>query len=416
MKLRHSIVLAAVCYSGAIAPVLADCAGASVAEVKESYAAGQRHEREGKLAAALFAYHAATEYTCEANPVASAAAQRAAALAPKVAGEFEKKRDFERAFDAYNAGGHYASADRALMALVRAKPDDPSAFEKARSALEYRMSPAFQSNNEVAIATVGPYKTDPALLPEVLTMPAKGVERALQKEKAAFNEQYLREFVQLIQSQPDDPTDMAAMQRAAAAHQAFAQKWPSEPIEASRDAFSLVHRWMVASPDRAWGEKIDVQRKQLLEQRVATLTRNYAGAPKLLEAAIDYLGALNLEDAVFRTRMAAIHTQAERLGDEASAKQRYNLAAEYYGVARQDEKAQAARDKMQQIAMAKMQPQIDQARQNDEAMKQQLSDPAKVKAMQEQAEAMRKSLEAQQKANAQSNKKKADDLEAELGM
>ena len=108
--------------------------------------------------------------------------------------------------------------------------------------------------------------------------------------------------------------------------------------------------------------------------------------------------------------------QAAKLGDEASAKQRFGLAADYYGVAREEQKAQAARDKQQKLAMARMQPSIDQMQKQAEQMRAQFSDPQKVKEMQEQARAMQKQLQARQQANAKPNAGKADDLEKELGL
>jgi hypothetical protein len=191
----------------------ADCAGASVKEVKQSYATAQQLDRAGKLREALGAYVAAQEYTCESNPIAGPAAQRAAQIALPLGQEAEKRKDFDAAFQIYQDGGHYAAADRALMALVRSKPDDPSAFSRAREALQYHGSAAFQSNNKVQLGVTGAYKSDPKNLEDVLRMPPVGAERALKAEMAAWNEQYLRELTDQVQARPEDMTDMAAVQR-----------------------------------------------------------------------------------------------------------------------------------------------------------------------------------------------------------
>jgi hypothetical protein len=408
--------VAIACFA-ASANALADCAAdATVADVRASYAKGQQLERDGKLPGAFLAYVAAQEYTCDPNPVEADAARRAAPLAATLGAEQEKKGHFEKAFDIYDNGGRYADADRALMALVRANPDSTYVFGRARSALENRALPAFHSNNKVRLAVTGAYHPDAKHLAEVLAMPAKGAERAFQKEAAAFNEQYLREFVQVTQSTPDDATDFEAMQAAQARFTAFAQKWPNDPLKASRDALSLAQSWASAAPDKAVSEKIEAQRKQVLEQRVATLLGKYAGAPKLIEAAIDYQLAVNLDYEVNQQRVAAIKSQAARLGEDAEKRQRLMLAAEYYSVADQREKAQAVRDRQQQQAMARMQPTMDAMQKHAAELQKQYSDPEKIKAMQAQAEAMRKSLEQQQQANAKTNAKRADDLEKELGM
>jgi hypothetical protein len=417
MSSQHIRLLIAFACFAAGSNALADCAAdATPAGTRAAYNKGLQLEREGKLPGAFLAYVDAQEYTCDANPVESDAARRAAALAGPLGSAAEKKGDFEKAFGIYDAGGHYAAADRALMALVRANPDSPYVFGKARSELEHRALPAFHSNNKIRLAVTGAYHPDPKNLAEVLAMPARGAERAFQKEAAAFNEQYLHEFVELTQSTPDDPTDFEAMQAAQNRFRLFAQKWPNDPLKASRDALSLAHSWGAAANDQALSDRIEAQRKRTLEQRIAILTQNYNGAPKLIEAAISYQLAINLEHNVSQQRVAAIKAQAGKLGDEAQAKQRYLLASEYYAVADQDAKAQAARDQQQQLAMARMQPTMDAMQEQAQELQKQFSDPEKVKAMQEQARALQQSLQEQQQADARSNAKRADDLEKELGM
>ncbi|MFL6575789.1 MAG: hypothetical protein ACJ8MR_04190 [Povalibacter sp.] len=422
MKTKLSIAVLAVLCLGAATTVLADCAADStVAQTKQRYVKAQQLESAGNLEAAFGAYVGAQDYTCEPNPVEAAAAQRAAALASKLGAVAEKSGNFEKAFHIYNDGGQYAAADRALMAWVRANPDDPSVFKTAREAFDYRSLPAFAANNKVRLGVTGAYQPDSKNIAEVLAMPEKGAERAFRNEVSLFNEDFLRAYVQRIQARPDDATDMAAVQAYASAQQAFAQKWSKftteAPLKGSLRALELVQTWATATNDRTLGEKIEAQRNQRLQQRATTLVKNYSGAPDLLEAAIDYQMAVRSEnDAGKQTQVAAIKTQAGQLGDAANAKQRYELAVEYYDLADQDAKAQATRDTQQKLAMAKMQPQMDQAQKYADQLKKEYSDPAKVQAMREQALAMQKSLQEQQKANAKTNAKKADDLEKELGL
>jgi uncharacterized membrane protein (DUF106 family) len=121
---------------------------------------------------------------------------------------------------------------------------------------------------------------------------------------------------------------------------------------------------------------------------------------------------LQPDDATREARVATIRQQAAKLGDEAAAQQRLGLAADYYRVARLDDKAQQMRDQQQQLAMSRMQPSIDAARRQAEELQKAFSDPQKIKELQEQARQIQKALEAQQRANANS----ADDLERELGI
>ena len=422
MKTNLSAAIVAVLCLGASATAFADCAANStVAQTQQRYARAQQLESAGDLEGAFQAYVGAQDYTCDPNPVEAVAAQRAAPLGLKLGAAAEKNGNFEKAFRIYDDAGQYAAAERALMAWVRANPDSPSVYGAAREAFDYRTLPAFAANNKVRLSVTGTYQPDPKNIAEVKAMPAKGAERALQSESAMFNEDYLRGYVQQIQSRPDDASDTATVQSWMNSQQAFAQKWSKfsagEPLEGSLRALDLAARWASSTSDDALREKIEAQHDARLEQRAATLVKSYAGAPNLLKAAIAYSMALRgKDDAAKQSQVAAIKSQASQLGDAANARQRFALAADYYDLADQDAKAQAARDQAQKAAMARMQPQIDNAQKQAEEMQKQFSDPAKVEAMRQQALAMQKNLQEQQKAKDKTNAKKADDLEQELGL
>lgn len=395
----------------------ADCAAdATIAETKRHFTRAQELERAGKQREALAAYVAAQDYTCEANPVELPAAQRAAALALPLAQTAERQKDFDTAHRLYEDGGHYAASDRALIALVRAKQDDPSVYSRAREIFAYRASPAFQSNNKVRLGVTGAYAIEPSILAEIDALPAAAAERAFKAEAAAFNEQYLREYVELIQTRPEDTTDQAAVQRYGAQLQAFHQRWPNDPLAASRAALDLAHAWSAATNNRSLADKLAAKRRERLEQRVLTLTRSFQRAPEFLDAAIDYQMSVPIEDDAKQARVTSIRNQAAQLGDKAMSQQRLGLAAEYYGVARLDAKAERAREQQREAAMAKMQPSIDAMRKQAEELQKAFSDPQKVQEMQAQARAAQQAMQARQQANAKNNAKQADELEKELGL
>lgn len=417
LKLRNAVL--ALCIFATMSMTFkanADCAGASVETTKKSYARAQELDRAGKAREALGVYVAAQEYTCEPNPVELPAAQRAAALALPLARAAEQANDFDLAYRLYDDGAHFAASDRALLAFVRSKPDDPSVYSRAREIFEYRASPAFQSNNKVRLGVTGAYVANPQLLAEVQTMPGAGAERAFKSEAAAFDEQYLREYVELIQHRPEDQTDTAALQKYGTTLQAFHRRWPNDPLEASRDALSLAHAWSSVTNDRALAEKIAAKRRERLEQRILTITRSFYRAPELLDAALDYQFAVHIDTAAREARAQAIRNQAAMLGDEALAQKRLGLAADYYRVARLEAKEASAREQQRQLAMTKMQPTIDEMQKQAAAMQQAFNDPQKVKEMQEQARQMQRAIQAQQQTNAKSNAKGAAELEKELGL
>jgi len=415
LTLPHSL-LAVACLI-AMGNAFGDCAADyNTLDTKRSYAEGQQFERTGNPRSALAKYVVAQSYTCETNPVEIDAAKHAAALSLPLGAAAEKKGDLQAAFDFYDAGGHYAAADRALMGLLRANPDDPAFFSKAREILENRALPAFASNNEIRLGAAGAYRPDPKDLAALLAMPATGVQRALQKEAGIVSDAYLRETVQLVQLIPDDPTDTAAMQKAMQAQQAIMQKYTTDPLKESRATLDLVHRWSAVTTDATLSQKFVSQLAERREQRASSLAQKYSGAPPLLQAAIDYYGGEGSEQSVMAARVPLIRAQALRLGDAAMAGKRYTLAASYYEVADADAKADAAREEQRRMAMNKMQPAVDQMKKQAEALRKEYSDPAKIQAMREQAQAAQARLKQQQQDNARTGAKRADELEKELGL
>jgi hypothetical protein len=423
MKLALSFA-AFVIVSFPVGQALADCPGPNAADKKRVYQQALAFDKQGKPEQALRAYREAEGYVCENfNPVEADAAKRAAPLGLALGSAAEKTGNAQLAYELYDAGGHFAHADRMYMIVTRTKADEPSAFQAAREYFDTRSIESFQTNNAAAIKASGAYKPDPKLVAEVMAMPTQGFERAAQREAAAFNEAYLREYVQLIQSRADDVTDPAAMQRTVNAHQAFAQKWQDEdPIKSSREALQAMRMWGLNGGDERLAKQAEAAFTQRADQHAQLLVQKYSGAPKLLDDAMTFVTMQSLDRAKTDARIAAIKAQAAKLGDEASAKKRYLLAAEYYDVAGDSAKAEAARQKQNQLAMQKMQPQIDAAQRQAADLQKEFGDPAKVQAMREQAEAARKAIQQQQAAQAAQAPSKAkaakaaSDLEKELGL
>jgi hypothetical protein len=406
-----------------VGQALADCPGPNAADKKRIYQHALTFEKQGKQEQALRAYRASEGYVCENfNPVEADAASRAAPLGLALGSAAEKKGNAQLAYELYDAGGHFAHADRMFMAVTRTKADEPSAFQAAREYFDTRSLESFQTNNAAAIKATGAYKPDPKLIAEVMAMPAKGFQRASQREAVAFNEAYLREYVQLIQTRADDVTDPAAIQRTVNAQQAFAQKWQQQdPMKSSRDELQTMRMWGLNGGDERLAKQAEAAFTQRADQHSQLLVQKYSGAPKLLDDAMSFITMQSLEQSKTDARIAAIKAQAMKLGDEAAAKKRYFLAAEYYDVAGDSAKAGAARQKQNQISMQKMQPQMDAAQRQAAEMQKQFSDPAKVQAMREQAEAARKAMQEQQAARATPESKAkaakaASDLEKELGL
>lgn len=395
----------------------ADCTtGEDENAVLQAYPAAQALERAGKTKEALELYARAQGAICRPNPNESAAAKRAAHIAFPLANAEEKKGNAADAQRLYEMGAHYAAADRLMMTRVRANPDSLAVVSEGIQHFALRTQQAFAINNAPRLAVTGPYTPDPKYAAEISGAAARGAERAMQRETALFNEEYLKDLVQRAQSRPDDLTDMEAM---AAAHQrelAFVQKWPEDLLKKSRAELQLAHEFTSLARNPVQEATLNKQRMERLVKRANVLVRQYSGAPTLLEAAWDYQFSASLgeTEAQRSLRLTPIRQLAHRLGDEAISNQRFTLASDYYRAADEREKAQAARDRQSQLAQKKMQPEIDQMKRQAEALKASLGDPAKIQAMKAQAEAARKMLQAG-KPDSKRVKLSADDLEAQLG-
>jgi hypothetical protein len=84
-------------------------------------------------------------------------------------------------------------------------------------------------------------------------------------------------------------------------------------------------------------------------------------------------------------------------------------------VAGDDARVAAVREKQRSLAMAKYQPQIDEAKRAAEALAKQYGDPAQVEALRRQAEAAKAALREQQ-AQGRKNQAGNDEFAKELGL
>ncbi len=188
-------------------------------------------------------------------------------------------------------------------------------------------------------------------------MPAKGIDHYFKTEAANFNEDFLRDYVQIAQSRPDDPTDAAALQRMISTQQAFLNKWKRDDfLKTSRDALDTLRTWANVVEDKALSANVSAKVAQISEQHATTLRQKYFGSPQLLSDAMDYYRLPVSDNSLVENKLAAVRAQAMKLGDEANAKNRYELAGAYYDVADADDKADAVRERGRQVAMKKMQP------------------------------------------------------------
>lgn len=412
----------ATCMLGAVAllaagPALADCAAdATVNDVRQAYARGQQKEKAGDARGALGAYVAAQEYTCDPNPVAAEAARRAAAIAKPLGDAARAKGDHAAAFDFYERGGHFAAADRELLARIESAPDDASLYGEALRHTQYRALPAFQKNEASRIQATGPYVLDAGLVKALAAMPMKAADRALAVEAAAFDEPWFAQYMALIGSRPENPTDFAALQQFGSRMQAFQAAHPKDPLRAPLEALSQLRNWESRVVDEKLAETLARRRAERADARAAVLVQKYAAAPQLLDLAIDYLGQSSADSTTREPRVQKVRRQAEALGDAALAAKRYQLAIDYFGVAGARDKEDRSRNALQAMAQQQMQPSIAAMQRDAEALRAQFADPQKIAEMQRQAQEAQRALQSGQQARKPQSGSSADALAAELGL
>ena len=396
----------------------ADCAAdATVAEVQAAYVRGQQKEKAGDVQGALGAYVAAQEYTCDPNPVAAAAARRAAALARPLGDAASARGDHAAAFDFYQRGGHFALADRELKARIQAAPDDASLYGEALAIVQYRALPAFQENEALRIGVTGPYQLDQDLVRALEAMPRTAADRALSAEAEAFNEAWYGQYMALEKSRPENPADFAALQAHGERVQAFHARNPKDALKAPLEALDRLHTWESKVLDPALAAELSKRRAQRAEARAALLTQKYAESPRLLELAIDYLGHSAGDSAQREPRVQKVRRQAEKLGDAALSAHRHQVAIDYFAVAGASTKEQVARDRMQAMVQQQMQPTLAAMQRDAEAIKAQFADPQKIAEMQRQAQELQRQIQSNAEARkAKGKDTRADDLAAELGL
>jgi hypothetical protein len=393
---------------------LADCVSESTsAQVKRAFAQGEAHEKAGRDREAVYQYFAAQAYTCDAPNTRSAeAAKRAAPLALRAGRASEAKGDLAEAYRLYEAGGHYAAADEALVAQVRAKPDDLALWDRAREHFSYRDIPAHAVNNKERIAAAGPYTLERALLEFVMRQPAEGVERALKHEAAVFSEAYARDYEAMMRERHTLPGDMSSYTKLQATQQGFHAKWPADRFKLSRDALATARDWghRRLPPDaasRAALQKIDAR----AVQRGDFLAQKFPGAPEVLDEAIGYYRFAQQD-----SKVAAVKAQAGRLGAGAEAHGALRLASKYYDTAGDDKRAQAAQARADAQAQAAMQPTLEAMQKQAAEMQKAYSDPARVEEMKRRAREQQEQLRRRQQGAKDKNAKSAEELEKELGL
>lgn len=417
MKSMHTL-FAATMLLAASAPGFADCAAeASVRDVTEAFAKGQKAEKAGDTRTAFEHFVVAQEYTCEVNPVAGSAAARAAALSKPLAETATAKGDREAAFDLLERGGHFQAADQALLAWADANPDDANLYLKSVQHFEYRTSPAFSENEVARLKVTGKYTVDNGLVERVRGMPKRGVDRALDAETAAFDEQHLRQRLALVQSRPENLLDEEARKQYTSSAQALQARHPGDALSESRTALDRVRQWSQAAGNAGERRAFDKRLMERANLRITALTGPYAGAPDLLAGASDYLTFLALDDRARAGREAAIRIQAERLGDTAMARDKLLLASDYFAVARADDKARIAQERFNARQQQQMRPAIDAARRDAQELAASFGDAAQIEAMQKQAREMqRKIQESKATGRKPAEQKSRDELAKELGM
>ncbi|MBI4849191.1 MAG: hypothetical protein HY808_11550 [Nitrospirae bacterium] len=185
-------VLLCIALTGWICSAYGDGECDPVKELTASFEKGASAEKAGKLADAFSHYNKARyDYSCEGkNPVSGEAKAGWKRTGKKLSDEEEKKGNLYRrgdqnktagAFQWLEASENFAEADRVMMKMMRAKPEDIDTFAVAFEHFNNRKEQSADLIKEHG------YSLDHSYYKEVAMAAAKNGERALEREDKDIN-------------------------------------------------------------------------------------------------------------------------------------------------------------------------------------------------------------------------------------
>lgn len=400
----------------------ADCAAdLSVADAQKAYKDGTTLEAQGQLWDAINKYEIAQGYVCEdgGNPIAKQALSKAIALGSKQGALQEQKGNLFKdgkaagAFQWYEKGAKFASADKVLIAALKKNPTDIQLSAFAQEHFKNRAYESFKSNRQTALELAGDYTLDAAFDPYVVSLPPSNIARLLDSYQAVLPDTYLQSLAKLEQQNDAiKPGDIAAAMNVQQAATQFQKQWKTDRIEDIEDLFSDAQAWTQQIRDYKQAEALRAKIDQARLSHADRLSKSYNSTVKLLESAFLFYRQLDKE-----MQLKALEQKASAYADQAMAAAHYERAGNLYRLINDYEKEQQARAKLdEQTEQLAKDAQMGSAAQIAE-MQKMYSDPKKIQELQKQAQEMQKQIQAQQhKGTSTEYQKETDDLEDELGL
>lgn len=296
-------------------------------QLKKSFKEGEAYEKAGKIEEAYKAYNIAQTQICFENPVRDEAMKRIAPIALKLGTKAEKDGEAEKAYGIYEAGRHYAAADRMMLKIARANPEDKGIVERGLNHFRMRAYRELEKGKRQDSNPAGGYKLDMGMHNEMMSIPVSNGKKALDAESLVLTEEYLSEYQALQNSRPQLPTlDPAVLKKLAGAERAFADKWQGDRISESLKALEKAASWfnMVQEEKELWALL-----KERYAKRASLIIERYYGAPEILGRADEYF---RFRDDTNK-KLDELRAKAKTLGDKAFEKGRYLDAREYYSIA-----------------------------------------------------------------------------------
>ena len=400
----------------------ADCvADISVADAKRYFQQGSQLESRGDVYAALVAYNTAQGYVCEdgGNPVAKSASQKASALGSALGEKAERQGHFYTvddnkpgAFQYYEAGAHFAAADRMLVAALQQDPANRSLSATAQEHFRTRGEAYFTANNAMRLAVSGAYRLNPDHVRYVQSLPRINIDQLLKQASAQLPDTYLLEYRQLEeQKEKLEPSDFVASLQLQKAATEFQQKWRSDRLEDLRKIYDTATSWTQQMQDHSEAETMRTKIAAQKSAQADKLLNNFADIPNILETAVNFYYSADNQNKV-----AAAQKRAGELAEIALREERFARAAHYYRINGDYAQETAAEKKLQaQMEATAARMSAGYADQATELQKY-YSDPDKIQALQREALKIQQSLQQKQQQNEKNFKQEQDALEAELGL
>ncbi|MBT1062374.1 hypothetical protein KJY73_02260 [Bowmanella sp. Y26] len=397
---------------------LADCVGGSFKDRKNAFQNAESFRQLNQPWLAIQSYKEAQGYICDKDSEnIFQQAIRYAAQIGRMHGDIAKQQGNllggqghpPGAFEWYELGGHFKDADNALIAAVKASPDQLSIVDTALQHFSKRALPSFVTNNQAQIKVTGAYQVNPDDLHLVRSVPITQLQALLKQAQEAVPETYLEQRLELEIKRDSLGRNIASAMQLNQQAASFEQKWRPDPLEQVDSLLSQGRDWLRLVSPIATQEQYT---QQVQQQHIALAKRllRFAQSHELLSAAVSHM---HMADA--QNMLESAKAIASAQGDKAMTQGMPQKAMQFYQISEEYDKENQASALLEQQAEQDAQ-QVEADMPDFAVMQELLNDPQAIQRLQQQALEMQKQALELQKSLESQQQQDTDSLAKELGL